>query len=161
MMRIVRITLALVVLLASGCARWTAGPGHEAPDGTSAAALLAAGDRDAAAGRARQASARYDAIVREHPGDPLAAEALQRQALLRMDPTSPLHDRRIAQSFLRRLARDYPSTPQGREARTWRLVLRELDSCEVEATRRGADAEQLRRTLESVKDSDLELEQKP
>jgi len=161
MMGVVRVALTLVVALASACATWTARPEHDPTESTSTAMLLAAADHDGATGRVREANARYEAIVRERPDDPLAPEALHRLALLRVDPTSPLRDRRIAQALFRRLARDYPATPQGREARSWRVVLRELDRCEVEATRQGADAERLRQTLESIKDSDLELEQNP
>jgi outer membrane protein assembly factor BamD (BamD/ComL family) len=156
-----RVALVLVAVLASACTRWAARPDHDTTETPSTAALLAVAQRDAEAGRAREANARYEAIVRERPGDPLAAEALHRLAVLRIDPASPLRDRRIAQTLFRRLAHDYPDTPQGHEARSWRVVLRELDRCEVEATRRGADAEQLRQTLESIKDSDLELEQNP
>jgi hypothetical protein len=81
--------------------------------------------------------------------------------MLRVDPSGPLRDRRAAQALFRRLANEYGDTLPGREARAWRLLLREIDRCEAEAARRGADVEKLRQTLESIKDSDLELEHEP
>ena len=40
-------------------------------------------------------------------------------------------------------------------------LLGEIDRCTVEATKRGANAEKLQKTLDSIRDSDLELEQHP
>lgn len=151
------LVLATVVL---GCSQWLRRPAPEEPDRRAADALADA-DREALAGRAREASARYEAIVREHATDPAAAEALHRLAMQRLDPKSPLRDRRAGQAMMRRLATEYPDTLAGREARVWRGLVRELDRCTLEATRRGADAEKLRQTLESIRDSDLELEQQP
>ena len=122
---------------------------------------LARADEDALRGRPREAYGRYETIVRDHPNDPVAAEALHRMAMLRVEAGSPLRDRRMAQLLFRRLATDYGNTLSGREARAWRVLLREIDRCEAEATRRGADAEKLRQTLDSIRDSDLELEQHP
>jgi hypothetical protein len=123
------------------------------------AEALADADRSALAGRPREAATRYEAIVRDHPADASAAEALHRLVMLRLEPSSPVHDRRVAAALLRRLATDHGNTLVGREARAWRSVLRDLDKCEAEATRSEADNEKLRQTLESIKDSDLELEQ--
>ncbi len=152
----VRGALALLALVAGGCAAGWVAPGRRSTE-----EALAAADREAIDGRLREASARYETIVKEHPEDPAAAEALHRLAMLRMEPGSPLRDRRAAQAHLRRLAVEYGSTLQGREARAWRTLLGQLDRCEAEAARRGADVEKLRQTLESIKDSDLELEQHP
>jgi hypothetical protein len=129
------------------------------PESTESA--LAAADRDAAEGRSRDAVARYETIVKEHPNDPDAAEALHRLAMLRLEPGSALRDRRTGLANLRRLATEYGSTLPGREARAWRQLLGQIDRCEAEAAKRGADVEKLRQTLESIKDSDLELEQRP
>lgn len=144
--------LVLTAIGLAGCvATHTNGPG----------AALDAADREAAAGRFREATAQYEAIVKNDPKDPAAAEALHRLVMLRLEPGSPLRDRRAAQANLRRLATEYGSTLPGREARAWRTLLGQLDRCETEAARRGADVEKLRQTLESIKDSDLELEQRP
>ena len=40
-------------------------------------------------------------------------------------------------------------------------LLGEIDRCTAEATKRGADAEKLQKTLDSIRDSDLELETHP
>jgi hypothetical protein len=153
-----RFSLGAAVLLVTciGC-----GP-VQLPGLTDATGLeLDRADEDALQGRPREAYARYEAIVRDHPNDPAAAEALHRMAMLRVEAGSPLRDRRTAQLLFRRLATDYGTTLSGREARAWRVLLREIDRCEAEATRRGADAEKLRQTLDSIRDSDLELEQHP
>jgi len=124
-----------------------------------AARTLEQADQDALAGRSSQAIERYESIVRDHPKSQQAAEALHRLAVLRVEPGSAARDRRAAQTSFRRLAVDYRNTLPGREARAWQNLLRELDRCEVEATKRGADAQKLRQTLDSIRDSDLELEQ--
>jgi hypothetical protein len=129
------------------------------PWSTSAASALAQADRDALAGHSTEAIAGYEAIVRDHPKSQQAAEALHRLGMLRAEPGSPARDRRAAQAYFRRLAIEYRDTLPGREARAWRNLLVELDRCEVEATKRGADAQKLRQTLDSIRDSDLELEQ--
>ncbi len=157
MTRIVRFVFLLAVPLAVACeGGWR--PHARTPSPATAQALADA-DQAALAGRARDAASRYEAIVRDHPTDPAAAEALHRLVMLRLEPGSPVHDRRAAAQLLRRLATEHPDTLVGREARTWRVVLQTLDKCEVEAARSGADVEKLRQTLESVKDSDLESEQ--
>ncbi len=154
-----RAPLLLLCTLLAGCdAGWRLG--RQSSD-ASVSTALAAADRDSLAGRAREANARYEAIVRDHPDDPGAAVALLRQAMLRLEPGSPIRDRRAAQTLLRTLATEHGDTLAGREARIWRGLTREIDRCEVEATRRGADAEKLRQTLDSIRDSDLELEQHP
>jgi hypothetical protein len=79
--------------------------------------------------------------------------------MLRAEPGSAVRDQRAAQAHFRRLAGEYRNTLSGREARAWRNLLAELDRCELEATKRGADADKLRQTLDSIRDSDLELEQ--
>jgi hypothetical protein len=144
--------VALAVVAIAGCAGVRPGSPESA---------LAAADRDAAAGRSRDAVARYEAIVKEHPKNPEAAEALHRLAVLRLEPGSAVRDRRAGLANLRRLATEYGTTLPGREARAWRQLLGQIDRCEVEAAKRGADVEKLRQTLESIKDSDLELEQRP
>jgi hypothetical protein len=152
-----RVVSLIVVLTVSGCSAWRGGAA--APAGSAASGELAEADRAALGGQPRDAASRYEAIVREHPSDPAAAEALHRLVMLRLEPGSPIRDRRVAATLLRRLANEHGDTLVGREARTWRAVLRDLDRCEVESTRNEADAEKLRQTLESIKDSDLELEQ--
>jgi len=151
---------ALLMAFGIGCtAGWT-GPTVSGESRASRAAIAEA-DRDALQGRLREAAARYEAVVRDYPKEPAAAEALHRLAMLRLEPGSSLRDRRAAQALLRRLSTEYASTLWGREARAWRGLLREIDRCAAEATRRGADAEKLRQTLDSIRDSDLELEQHP
>jgi two-component sensor histidine kinase len=150
--------LALLALL-SACSPGWMGPAPFAKGNRGAAAALADADRSALAGRPREATAKYEVIVRDYPSDPAAPEAMHRLVMLRLEPGSSVRDKRAALALLRRLASDYPGTLAGREANAWRGLLRQLDRCEVEATRRGADAEKLRQTLESIKDSDLELEQ--
>jgi hypothetical protein len=153
------VTALVVGVMLSGCsAGWRGFPGTSAPSPVASQALAEA-DRAALGGRPREALTRYEAIVRDHPEDPAAAEALHRLVMLRLEPGSPLRDKRIAASLLRRLANEHEHTLAGREARTWRALLRDLDRCEVESTRNEADAEKLRQTLESIKDSDLEQEQ--
>ena len=152
------VSLILVVSLA-GCSAGCRGGSVGTNASTTASAELAEADRAALGGRPRDAASRYEAIVRDHPSDDVAAEALHRLAMLRLEPGGPLRDKRIAASLLRRLAAEHGETLVGREARAWRALLRDLDKCEVESTRNEADAEKLRQTLESIKDSDLELEQ--
>jgi hypothetical protein len=155
--RIVRLALVVVVPLVVACeGGWRPHSGTPNPATSQA---LADADQAALAGRARDATTRYEAIVHEHPTDPAAAEALHRLIMLRLEPGSPVHDRHAATQLLRRLATEHPDTLVGREARTWRTLLQSLDKCEVEAARSGADADKLRQTLESVKDSDIESEQ--
>jgi hypothetical protein len=152
---------AVLLLLVSLCAcspGWRGGAGTPAAS-AAAAQELAEADRAALGGRPRDATKRYEAVVREHPTDAAAAEALHRLVMLRLEPGSPVRDKRIAASLLRKLATEHGDTLAGREARTWRALLRDLDRCEVESTRNEADAEKLRQTLESIKDSDLQLEQ--
>jgi hypothetical protein len=153
-----RVVWLILVVTVSGCAAGWRGPGAAVGNPTAAAALAEA-DRAALDGRPRDAASRYEAIVRDYPSDAAAAEALHRLVMLRLEPGSPLRDKRAAASLLRRLANEHGTTLAGREARTWRALLRDLDRCEVESTRNEADAEKLRQTLESIKDSDLELEQ--
>jgi hypothetical protein len=87
--------------------------------------------------------------------------ALHEIAILRLDPRSPVRDRRSAQQALTRLARQYPKTRWGREASAWRVLFRQVDRCEAEATRLGADADRLRQTIESLKDMDDDFEDLP
>jgi hypothetical protein len=155
-----RLLLVLLSVLAAGCAAGWNGP---SPSGESRAARTAMTDADAAAqsGKVRDANARYELIVKQYPKDPIAAEALHRMAMLRLEVGSPIRDRRAAAALLRRLQSDYPTTLWGREARAWRGLLGEIDRCTAEATKRGADAQKLQKTLDSIRDSDLELEQHP
>ena len=118
-------------------------------------------DATAMSGKVRDANARYELIVKQYPKDPIAAEALHRMAMLRLEVGSPIRDRRAAATLLRRLQSEYPNTLWGREARAWRGLLGEIDRCTTEATKRGADAQKLQKTLDSIRDSDLELETHP
>ena len=154
-----RLGLVLAVATLCACPAGWRGMSETSPSSPVAAQALADADKAALAGRPREAGARYEGIVRDHPQDPAAAEALHRLAMMRLDPQSPLHDKRAAAALLRKLANEHGNTLAGREARTWRVLVRDLDRCEVESTRNEADAEKLRQTLESIKDSDLELEQ--
>lgn len=154
-----RLVLVLTVATLCACpAGWRGGSGMP-PSSPVVAQALADADKTALAGRPREAASRYEAIVRDHPEDPAAAEALHRLAMMRLDPGSTIHDKRAATALLRKLASEHGNTLVGREARVWRALLRDLDRCEVESTRNEADAEKLRQTLESIKDSDLEQEQ--
>jgi hypothetical protein len=154
-----RLGCVLALVSTIGCRPGLLGPG--ASWSSSAARTLAAADRDALAGRSREAIRGYEAIVRDHPRTEQAAEALHRLGMLRSEPGSGARDRRAAQAHFRKLAAEYRHTLPGREARAWRNLLGELARCEIEATKRGADAEKLRQTLDSIRDSDLELEQHP
>jgi hypothetical protein len=149
----------LAALVVAGCTTGWRGPAS----GESRAARSAMTDADAAAmsGKVRDANARYELIVKQYPNDPIAAEALHRMAMLRLEVRSPIRDRRQAAAILRRLQSDYPTTLWAREARAWRGLLGEIDRCTVEATKRGANAEKLQKTLDSIRDSDLELETHP
>ncbi|HXJ36569.1 MAG TPA: hypothetical protein VMS22_21235 [Candidatus Eisenbacteria bacterium] len=151
--------LVLVLVGTAGCALFRS-PEPAAPPPT-ADALLAEADAESSAGRVATAAALYERIARENQGQPAAARALLGLAALRLDPRSPIRDRRAGQTVLARVASEYPKTPWGREARAWRMLMREADRCEEEAARLGADADRLRQTLETLKDSDLELEQHP
>jgi hypothetical protein len=157
-----RAMLSLLAALAvGGCtSAWWRTP---SASGESRAARSALTDADDAAmnGKIRDATARYELIVKQYPKDPIAAEALHRMAMLRLEVGSPIRDRRQAAVILRRLQSDYPTTLWGREARAWRGLLGEIDRCTAEATKRGADAEKLQKTLDSIRDSDLELETHP
>ncbi|MGH7896030.1 MAG: hypothetical protein ACREQL_15265 [Candidatus Binatia bacterium] len=159
-----RSTLLAVVLFGTiGCStlrEWGQPRSVTTPEPTADASLVAA-DEALTAGDVRGATAVYEGIVRDHPGERVAAQALNRLAVLHMDFRSPIRDRRAAQAELRRLATEYPTSPWGRQARTLRTLLRQLDRCEEEATRLGADADRLRQTLEDMRDTDLELEQHP
>lgn len=150
------IILLLMSALGIGCPQLNLKGPADTPE-----SALERADEDATQGRVREAYGQYEAIVRERPNDPEAPEALHRLAMLRLEAGSPMRDGRIAQSLLRRLATDYRNTLWGREARAWRVLLSEIDRCTAEATRRGADADKLRQTLDSIRDSDLELEQHP
>jgi hypothetical protein len=152
---------SLVVVALAGCpAGWGTGFGLPAKS-PGAAQALADADRAALLGRPRDATSQYEAIVRQYPNDAVTSEALHRLVMLRLEPGSPVRDKRVAGALLRRLATEHPNTLAGREAKTWRTLLRDLERCEVESTRNEADAEKLRQTLESIKDSDLELEEHP
>jgi hypothetical protein len=153
-----QVVLLLSATVVAGCAGWSV----QRPPGESGAARAAMveADRDASEGRLRDATVQYEQIVRDHPKDPVAAEALHRLAMLRLE-RGPLRDRRAAAALLRRLASEHPRTLAGREARLWSGLLRQIDRCEAEATKRGADAEKLRQTLDSIRDTDLELETHP
>lgn len=151
--------VVVMMAIAVGCSgAWRPG-GKAAP--TSANGAIAEADAEAMAGRQRNALTMYETIVKEHPGEEVAAHALHGMAIVRLDPRSPVRDRRLGLQHLTKLSSEYPNTSWGREARLWRLLLREIDRCEAEATQLGADADRLRQTLDSLRDSDLELETKP
>jgi hypothetical protein len=155
-------TVGVVLAIATAsCTGWRLPWSSPAEPPPTAEALLVAARTEAAHGRERTAIAMYESIAHDYAGQDTAAEALHDLALLRLDPKSPVRDRRAGQALLARLATDYPSTTWGREARLWRLLARDIDRCESEATKLGADAERLRQTLDSLKDSDVELEQHP
>ena len=155
------IGVVLAIATASCTAGWRLPWSSPAEPPPTAEALLAAARTEAANGRERTAVAMYESIAREYAGQDTGAEALHDLAVLRLDPKSSVRDRRAGQALLARLATEYPSTTWGREARLWRLLSRDIDRCESEATKLGADAERLRQTLDSLKDSDVELEQHP
>lgn len=157
-------TLA-ALLVAIGCAGPWRLPWDVAPDPSRRPSttddVLAEPETELAAGQARSAATAYERIARDYAGQDVAAHALHDLAVLRIDPRSPLRDRRVAQALLARLAAEYPDTHWGREARGWHVLFRSIDRCEVEATQLGADADRLRQTIDSLKDSDLELERHP
>jgi hypothetical protein len=154
-----RALVVVTMAMALGCnGVWRQGGTSATPSGN---ATLAEADAEALAGRQRNALPLYEAIVKEHPGEEVAARALHGLAIIRFDPRSPVRDRRLGLQNLTKLSSEYPNTSWGREARLWRLLLREIDRCEAEATQLGADADRLRQTLDSLRDSDLELETKP
>lgn len=154
-------TLVLVAMLvALGCnGAWQWHPSKSPSQAADAA--LAEADGEALAGRHKNAIALYETIVKEHPGEEVAARALHGLAVIRLDPRSRARDRRLGLQHLTKLSTDYPNTTWGREARLWRVLFKQIDRCEAEATQLGADADRLRQTLDSLRDSDLELETKP
>jgi hypothetical protein len=154
--------LVPVLVLVAGCGAWRSPWLADTPEeGGGAEVRLEHARIEADAGRPKNAVVLYENVIREHPGEPVAAEALHDLAMLRLQPRSPVRDRRAAYQLLSRLAREHPKTQWGREARVWRVVLGEVDRCEAEATRLGADAERLRQTIESLKDADVDLEELP
>src|SRR5687767_8539525 len=115
-MRARQVVLLLSATVVAGCAGWSV---QRAPGESGAArAAMVEADRDASEGRLRDATVQYEQIVRDHPKDPVAAEALHRLAMLRLE-RGPLRDRRAAAALLRRLASEHPRTLAGREARLW------------------------------------------
>jgi len=150
------------LLVTIGCSgRWAHWGGEEAAHPPTTDDVLAQPEADLAAGRPRSAVAAYERIAHDYAGQDVAAHALHDLAVLRLDPRGGVHDRKAAQALLARLVTEYPDTRWGREARAWRLLFRSIDHCEAEATQLGSDAERLRQTIDSLKDSDLELEQHP
>jgi hypothetical protein len=148
-------------VVAAGCTLpWAQQPGAP-PSAPVANASLDEADAALAAGKTRTAAALYERVAREQSGHDAGARALHELLVLRTDPKSPMQDHKAAAILATRLANDYRDTRWVREARAWRVLLRSIDRCEAEATQLGADAERLRQTLDSLKDTDVELEQHP
>jgi outer membrane protein assembly factor BamD (BamD/ComL family) len=153
----VRAAVLAAALVAGACTSWLRP--HPSADAEPAATLAKAHAEDDA-GHTDVAVGLYERVAHDHPATPAAAEALHALVVLRLDPDSPARDRHAAESALARLVADYPKTRTAAEGRAWRVLLRRLSRCEVEAARRGADAQKLRETLDSLKDSDIDLEQR-
>jgi hypothetical protein len=154
----VRAAVLVAALGAGACTAWLKPP----PSSVDAepAATLAKAHAEDEAGHADVAVGLYERVAHAHPGTPAAADALHALVVLRLDPDSPVRDRRAAETALARLVADYPRTRSAAEGRAWRVLLRRLSRCETEAAQRGADLQKLRETLDSLKDSDLDLEQR-
>jgi hypothetical protein len=151
----VRHRLALGLALAAlvpGCAAGSWLRLGRAVPGTPAADVawgndLAAHDQPAAARDV------YQRVVREHPKDPAAGDAVWGLALLLVDGESPLCDYRAALAAFDRLVADYPRNEHVAEARAWRSALRQTQRLEAEVGR-------LRTDLDRLKQLDMEMERR-
>jgi hypothetical protein len=152
------IRLVVLVLVVTGCGTWDLRPRGYSSSTREADATLDQARAETDAGRPKNALALYEGVARDSAGTAAAAMALHEMAILRLDPRSPIRDLRGAQQILARLAKEYPTTPWGREANAWRVLFRQAARCQEEATQLGADAERLRQTIDSLKDTDVDLE---
>jgi hypothetical protein len=118
-----------------------------------AARHVAEADALAAAGRAKAALAGYERVLREHSGEPAAADALYRLGRLQADPEGGARNYRAAHRAFSRLLADHPQSRWDAEARAWRRIVAALIAQEDEAARLKTQIERLRRT-------DLELERR-
>ncbi len=137
------------------------------PGGSRAAGqLIAHADDLAQRGQARAALAAYEAVLREHPGDPAAASALYGLGRLQAAPGG-LRNYRAAHRAFSRLLADYSDSRWEAEARAWRAVVSDLLAREEEAARLKEDAArlkeeaaQLKTQIDRLRRTDLDLERR-
>jgi TolA-binding protein len=136
-------------VLAGGCAgmRLPGGLG----EGNAGARDVARAANLAAEGRPREARDLYETVIRDHPKEPAAADALYGLAILEVEPKSPIRDYPAARAKFQRLLTEHPDSPHAAEARAWRAALGEIERC-------SADAARLRQDMERLKRLDLEQE---
>lgn len=130
----VLISLAVVILVTSGCAAWTP--------------LLPASAQYAPLEHVRGSIERgdFDGAVREcqevladSPKTPRGAEALMNMGLISAHYANPKKDYKKAMAYFMRLEREFPGSPLVEEAKIWTSVLK---------------------AFEQAKQVDLEIEQK-
>ena len=141
----------LLLITAAACT--TGRPATSGGAAPEAGRLIAQADDLAERGEPRAALKAYDQVLREYPGDPAAAAALYGLGRLQVDPSSGLRNYRAAQRTFSRLLADYPGSRWEAEARAWRTTIADLIAREEEAARLKKQIEQLRRT-------DLDLERR-
>jgi TolA-binding protein len=146
------IVVALPIVLALSCR--PAQVQAPVPPPTIAEQQLAQANELARSKEPRRARDLYLKIARDYPTDPAAAEALYALGLLRIEAKGPLRDYSAARVAFNRVVSEHPGSPRAAEARTWSMLLHELQKHEREAAR-------LRGDLERVKALDMELEQRP
>jgi hypothetical protein len=143
--------------------------------------LVARADALAGTGWEHAARALYERVVREYPGDPASASALDSLGRLQADPASGFRNYRAAHAAFSRLLTDFPKSRWEADARAWRATLSDLLAREEEATRlkgqlqwreeearrlkvqlqsREEEAFGLRAQLQQLRRVDLELERR-
>jgi outer membrane protein assembly factor BamD (BamD/ComL family) len=153
-----------VLLVLTGCATVKAVWAPVAPPSEAERAVRQA-DTFGRGGHPAAARDLYQQVVREHPADHAAAEALYRLGLLHADPTSTLHDYRAARASFTRLLAEYPRSRWDAEARAWQATLTDLLVREDEARRATQrlqrsedDRKRAKTTQERLKQTDIYLE---
>ena len=115
--------------------------------------LLAQADGLAERGQARAAFAAYQRVLREYPGHPIGAAALYGLGRLQADPAGAMRSYPAALRAFSRLLAEYPGSRWETDARVWRALLADVMAREDEAT-------QLKRQIEHLRRTDLELERR-
>jgi tetratricopeptide (TPR) repeat protein len=142
-------TAVAVAGLVAGCG--VGSPWRHAPADGPARQVARAEDL-AQDGKPREARALYEQVLKGHPDDPVAAEALYGLGRLQVEP-GPEQNYRAARATFARVIADYPETRWAREAAAWRAVLNELE-------RRDAETTKLRGDLERLKQLDIQMERR-
>jgi len=162
----------LLLLAATACSTgrpfpWGGAESRDPGEARAAVQLIAHADDLARSGQTRAALAAYERVLREHPGDPVAAAALYALGRLQADPAGGLRNYRAAQRAFARLLADYPESRWAAEARTWQALIGDLLAREVEtarlkeeAARLKDEAARLRTQIEHLRRTDLDLERR-